>query len=283
MRTLEYSQLPLVTDRNFSRKRGAAVTVGVFDGIHRGHMKLLDEVTSDKNLDSYVVTFHENPKKILYPETFHGCILTQRQKLEHLEQHGIDTAVLIDFSSDFSKLRGEDFFDYLSSHIPMVKLVIGSNFRCGIGASFTAGLIEKYFEHTSVQTSIIEQLVHDDVNRVSSSYVRLLIKRGNMVKAAELLDKMYALDLTRCSVQQTGKVVHIDPEEITQLLPPPGLYRSSIAVGDAQGALYEGVLLIDRSSLRVRLQQPLGKSEVIRELLIAEKIPDDKENSHPWL
>jgi riboflavin kinase / FMN adenylyltransferase len=283
MRKLEYSQLPLVKNRNFSHARGAAVTVGVFDGIHRGHMKLLNEVTSDPHLESYVVTFHENPKKILYPDTFHGCILTQRQKLEHLEQHGIDTAVMIDFSSDFSKLRGEDFFDYLSGHIPMVKLVIGSNFRCGIGASFTAGMIEKYFEQTSVQTSIIEQLVHDDTNRVSSSYVRLLIKRGNMVKAAELLDKVYALDLTRCSVQQTGKVVHIDPEELTQLLPPPGLYRSSLVFDDAEGTLREGVLLIDRKSLRVRLQQPPGQQVGIKELLIVEKIPDDKEKSHPWL
>ncbi len=273
MRVLDYSQLSLLKNVPADKKKPAAVTVGVFDGIHKGHMKLLNEVTSNPQLDSYVITFHENPKKILRPDDFHGCILTKRQKMEHLEAHGIDTVVLIDFSSDFSKLRGEEFFDYVSGHIPLVKLIIGSNFRCGIGASFTAGMIREYYRNAPVEMCIIDQLVHDDKNRISSSYVRLLIKKGNMGKAAELLDKVYSLDLTACGLKVNSSGILINPDEIIQLLPPPGLYN--ILMVNGSGADLEplrGTLLISESLLSVQLEKQLYNTAVKRELMITEKI-----------
>jgi riboflavin kinase / FMN adenylyltransferase len=274
MRVLDYSQLSLLNDVPADKKKPAAVTVGVFDGIHKGHMKLLNEVTSNPKLDSYVITFHENPKKILRPDDFHGCILTKRQKMEHLDAHGIDTVVLIDFSSDFSKLRGEEFFDYVSGHIPLVKLIIGSNFRCGIGASFTAGMIRNYYRNSPVEVSIIDQLVHDDKNRISSSYVRLLIKKGNMKKAAELLDKVYSLDLTVCGLKVNGSSIFINPEDIIQLLPPPGLYRVVMVDGSyADSDPDRGTLLISESLLTVQLEKPLYNiAAAKRELMIIEKI-----------
>jgi riboflavin kinase / FMN adenylyltransferase len=264
MRILDFEKLKLT---EFYSKKKAAVTIGVFDGIHKGHMKLLHQVTMDSSLESYVITFYVNPKKILHPESFHGCILTQKQKLEHLEAYGIDNVILIDFSSDFSKLRGEKFFDYITSNIHIKKLIIGSNFKCGINASYTAPMINEYFSTMDTETVIVEQLLNSSNIRISSSYVRQLIMHGEMIEAAEFLDKIYALDFSSSKFNLSDTVISIKKTEIIQLLPPPGLYIVSV---DDGLSIINGILKIDKFEVIVKLEKKCNNLKK-HEIMIIEK------------
>lgn len=270
MRIVDYQDLPTLYDEKTPR-RDASVTIGVFDGIHRGHMLLLQKVTENPDLESIVITFHENPKKILRPDTFHGCILTERQKLEHLKAHGIDTVILIDFSADFSKLRGDEFFTFVAQHIPMVKLVVGSNFRCGINASFDAEKIKEFFYGSRVDAQIVERLVHDKNKKISSSYVRRLIKAGRMGRAAELLDRTYSLDLSKIPIEMEEGRMILHPGDVVQLLPPPGLYRISLGQDPSN---YFSTLTIEHNRLVVDLDWDEWLESAWRELNIIEKIDD---------
>lgn len=245
----------------------AAVTIGVFDGIHKGHIKLLHMVTQDASLESFVITFYVNPKKILRPDSFHGCILTQKQKMEHLEAYGIDNVILIDFSADFSKLRGDSFFDYISSYINIKKLIIGSNFRCGIHASFTAPMISEYFSNSDTDTIIVDQLLTSSNIRISSSYVRQLIMHGEMKEAAEFLDKIYALDFSLSKFNLSDEIIRIKKTEIMQLLPPPGLYY--VSVNNCLSVI-NGILQIDESDVTIKLEKKCNNLEK-HEIMIIEK------------
>ena len=265
MRILNFEMLK---NTYLSTNRKAALTIGVFDGIHKGHIKLFHEVTRDPDLESFVITFFTNPKKILRPDSFHGCILTQKQKLEHLEAYGIDNVILIDFSSDFSKLRGDEFLERISSNISIAKLIIGSNFRCGINASFTAAMIQKFFLSSETETFIVDQLVNNSSIRISSSYIRQLIMHGEMKEAADFLDRIYSLDLTSSKLEQCDKVIIIKKTEILQLLPPPGLY--DVLVKD-ESSIINGKLKIDESKLTIRLEKVYDDLKN-QEIMIIDKI-----------
>jgi len=264
MRILDFEKL-IEAEVNSAKK--AAVTIGVFDGIHKGHIKLLHQVTQDPELESFVITFYVNPKKILRPDSFHGCILTRKQKLEHLEAYGIDNVILIDFSSDFSKLRGDKFFDYITSYINIQKLIIGSNFRCGINASFTAPMIKDYFSNMDTETIIVDQLVNSSNIRISSSYVRQLIMHGEMKEAAEFLDKIYALDFSSSKFNQSDLIISIKKTEILQLLPPPGLYYVLVNEGLS---IINGILKIDELHVTVKLETKCNNL-IKHEIMIIEK------------
>jgi riboflavin kinase / FMN adenylyltransferase len=92
-----------------------AATIGVFDGVHRGHMELIGRVrkAASGRRNSLVVTFRENPKKFLKARGYNGDLMTLEQKLELFERMGISAVVLIDFSGHFGKLGGSDFLEAL--------------------------------------------------------------------------------------------------------------------------------------------------------------------------
>ena len=99
----------------------AAITVGVFDGIHIGHQKLTEKIqryaAGRDGTEAVVFTFMNNPSAFFHPNRFLGNITTIEQKLRLFRKMGLEHLVLIDFSVDFSKLTGNDFFSILKFHL----------------------------------------------------------------------------------------------------------------------------------------------------------------------
>src|SRR5208337_4453660 len=108
-----------------------AAAIGVFDGLHIGHRELVGRVLERGGLERTVVTFEDNPKRMLSPESFRGALSTLDQKLALIDSAGVDLCVLIDFSGDFSKLPGRQFLSMLSDSAELRYLAVGSDFRCG--------------------------------------------------------------------------------------------------------------------------------------------------------
>lgn len=208
-----------------------AITIGVFDGIHKGHEQLLREVISVESRESIVLAFHENPKIVLGKLDPASRLVTNRQKIQILSEYGIDHLVLIDFSSDFSKLQGEDFIESLRTLFNIKKLVLGRNFKCGKGASFTADDIHGLLSKNSIEVVILDQVMVGCVE-ISSTLIRNLISEGDLHEVEGLLGRKYSLDLTGVPVHHGIDITEIKTQDLYQLLPPPGAYDVIMSLCD---------------------------------------------------
>ena len=165
----------------------SAITVGVFDGLHRGHTELINLIVR-RGPNPTVITFRENPKKLLSPEGTYRELFTLNQKLKALEERGICRVVLIDFSEEFSKIKGRVFVDLLHEPGKMVYMAIGSDFRCGCQKDTGAGIIKEINEGKGIPTDVVPTVfLHDEP--VSSSRIRSAIQHGDMKLAALLMGR----------------------------------------------------------------------------------------------
>jgi len=168
-------------------EKESAVTIGVFDGVHRGHLLLLEK-TKSKGLFSVVVTFTEHPRRALKPEKTHIDIISQEEKINVFKSLGIDALVLIDFSLEFSKTSGEDFLDSLSRYVNMRYLIIGNDFKCGHNGSFNSEKISGFCTKKKISCEIVPPLSEGGIP-ISSSRIRAALIAGDRRQAELLLGR----------------------------------------------------------------------------------------------
>jgi hypothetical protein len=232
--------------------RGIAMTVGVFDGIHRGHQALLERVLSS-GLTAAAVCFKRSPKFILRPETDEGDIMGERQKLRLFEQMGIALTVMIDFSEKFSKLNGKEFIDLLADRGNLRFLVIGSNFRCGYRHATDAALIRTMNLDRGIPTEVAEPVTAGG-ERVSSSRIRAAIASGRLVEASELLGRRVEIDFAGLSADPGPGGVYFDLARENRIMPPPGRYPALLFEDSPQGRGVE--ISIDGNGVFIPLNGP---------------------------
>ncbi|MFZ4063197.1 MAG: bifunctional riboflavin kinase/FAD synthetase [Polynucleobacter sp.] len=186
----------------FSAGPACALSIGNFDGVHRGHRALLKQLREgalEKGLVSCVMTFEPHPKEFFSPEQAPPRILNLRDKLAAFAQMGIDRVVVEHFNSAFARLTPEQFvLEILVKQLNTKWILIGDDFcygakRAGNFASLkVAG--EKYgFEVSSIHT------VLEDGERISSSALREALAAGDMEQASKLLGRPYGI---------SGHVIH---------------------------------------------------------------------------
>ena len=193
---------------------GAAITIGVFDGVHLGHRMLINKIVQ-RGPNPTIVTFRENPKKVILrlagkEDTYEGDIFSLEQKLTAFENLGAEKVILIDFSEDFSKLKGREFFELLYTYGRMGFLAIGSNFRCGFRQDTNAELIREMNTIKGIPTEIVAPLAlpmalpeAGDSEPVSSSRIRSAISCGHIALAAAMMGRNVEVDL-RTVLMRTG-------------------------------------------------------------------------------
>lgn len=208
--------------------RPSAVTVGVFDGVHIGHRALIGRILSRAgDLDPTVVTFRQNPKELLHPETFHGAVLTLRQKLESLEESGIGTCVLIDFSGNFSKLGGNEFVSTLIRSCGVRFFAVGNDFKCGHRLSTNAPMLRDIARGLGAEVDIVDPVLVGG-ERVSSSLIRSELARGRTDRANAMLGRPYTLDLRAVEREYSGTTIKLLPRARGYVLPRNGQYAARI-------------------------------------------------------
>ncbi len=217
------------------------MAIGVFDGIHLGHQALLQRIVAKGDLsERYVFTFKNNPKTVLGKKGYDKNILTVRQKVDLLTEYHVENIVLIDFSSEFSKLRGEDFFTMISNASKLRYVVIGENFRCGHRAMFSADKIQRWYSDTETDVEIVPSVLLDGV-RVSSSFIRRAILHGDISSANSMLGRVFSVDMANIP-HRKGKTFDIELHDIKQILPPPGSYNVTYICSD--NTFYHGKMSI---------------------------------------
>jgi hypothetical protein len=201
-----------------------AAAIGVFDGLHIGHRKLVGRVLGREGLVSTIVTFAENPKRFLSPATFQGELSTLDQRLSLIDSMGVDLCVLIDFSGDFSKLPGRQFLSMLRDGGDLRFLAVGSDFRCGHRLDTDAEDIRRFCAERSIGVELLSS-VHWAGHPVSSSRIRKAILEGRLEDAANMLGRPYEIDLRDSLTSAEGRFVPAGG----QARPPAGSYEAVVS------------------------------------------------------
>jgi riboflavin kinase/FMN adenylyltransferase len=228
-----------------------ALSVGVFDGVHRGHQRLIAKIleyAAGRGGLGGVITFRQNPRRVLHPAGYPGDIYSLPQKLKTLEALGVGFAVLIDFSGDFSRISGKEFTAFLINR-RIGYLALGANFRCGYRLDTGARRMRDMMAEGGTLTDLVPQFRAGGAP-VSSSRIRESIRGGDTSGASGLLGRPYSLDLSGLCPTPGEGVFSWDLGG--RVLPPAGLYdvriRSGAAEFPAEAVLDSRRLVLKRDS-----------------------------------
>lgn len=169
---------------------GSVVTIGSFDGVHRGHRQVLQQLcqtAQEKALPSIVVTFEPHPQQVLDQNPDFFLISTLEQKIELLSQQKIDYIYIIPFTKEFAELTSEEFIkQVLIDKLKTRYLIMGPNHRFGKNRSGTYSSTHHLAELQGIDILMIEEYLLDDI-AVRSTQIRKKIAMGNFEEAEELL------------------------------------------------------------------------------------------------
>ncbi len=221
---LEYSWTD-ITQAKEPLLKGVSLTIGVFDGLHMGHRALITRVVENPGrYTPVVVSFRENPLKILRPEAYSGDILTPAQKKARLEALGVGAVVLIDFSFNFSRISAKIFFELITAAFTIKEMVVGDNFRFGYKKSADIRVLEDFAAAAGIRLEIIRPVIFKE-RIVSSTRIREAISRGMFEEVGEMLGHDYVVQIPETGHEdRRGDAVVIDNSGFTQILPQSGTY-----------------------------------------------------------
>jgi riboflavin kinase/FMN adenylyltransferase len=175
--------------------RDAAVTIGKFDGVHRGHQHLiarLIERARAESLASVVIVLYPSPATVLRPGTAVNYLTSLEERLELLRQLGPDSVGILPFTSEMAQLSARDFAALLTEELRMRLLFIGPDFALGRNREGTAGALRRIGGELgfSVETA---DLLAQDGEKVGSSAVRQALAAGDAEEVARLLGRPFSL------------------------------------------------------------------------------------------
>jgi riboflavin kinase/FMN adenylyltransferase len=220
---------------------GVSLSIGVFDGVHRGHQELIRRIVS-RSPYSTVVTFVQNPKSVLSPDTYEGDIFSLKQKLALFEALGINRAVLIDFSGNFSKLTGREFIYLLKKRCRIEYAALGENFRCGYRLDTGAELVRTLMNEDGAVADLVPPVMEGRFP-VSSSRIRAAISSGDLSTAAVLLGRNVRIDVSDMPVRTATEGRFYDLAAVSRVAPPPGQYRALVYGAEAAKGLTSEIFI----------------------------------------
>jgi riboflavin kinase/FMN adenylyltransferase len=208
-----------------------AVTIGVYDGVHRGHRAVLESLVH--RTDGYpvaVVSFADHPLRVLDPERAPGLITTLEQRLEELADAGVAVTALLDFDEIMRATSAEDFVRHVLVDGLHARLVaVGSDFRFGHQRLGDVDLLRRMGGELGFDVLALDLAQADGVP-VSSTQIRRLIVAGDMEAAGDLLGRRFSLRGRVVAGDGRGGAIgyHTANLELapTQVLPARGVYAA---------------------------------------------------------
>lgn len=239
-----YSDPDSFTDKN------VVLTIGMFDGVHEGHAKLLEHVVDQakkKNAKSTVLTFWPHPRLVLQQNTDKlQFITTLDEKTKIISEKGIDNLILLPFSKELANLTAEQFItEILIKKIGMSHLVVGYNHRFGKDRIANFESYVAYSKKHSFGISRVDAVYKSETS-ISSTIIREFLLSGNIEEANGLLGYRFSIFGTVKGGQRLGRklgypTANITPNENYKLIPSSGVYACLVHV---MGKPYKGMLNI---------------------------------------
>ena len=221
------------------------LTIGNFDGVHKGHLALFDKVKklAKKNKgQSVVMTFDPHPIKIMKPGRQPPVITLIEQKLKLITEAGIEMILCIPFSREFSSLSAREFVkDFLLDRIGIKDLVVGHDYTFGKGRQGNIDLLQSMGAELGFRVQLIDPVYLDDT-LISSTNIRRTVHKGDVAKARQMLGRSYRVCGTVTSgAGRGGKILGFPTANlilIDELIPKIGAY---VVLVNLDGKQYQGV------------------------------------------
>ncbi|HWF39503.1 MAG TPA: bifunctional riboflavin kinase/FAD synthetase [Candidatus Acidoferrales bacterium] len=224
-------------ERFGAARRPSVLTIGNFDGMHRGHQEILKRVVLDarrKECMAAVLTFFPHPVRVLRPTDAPMLLNTLDQRLAAFEAAGIEAALVLRFDEALSKMGAEEFVEkYLAETMRAREVLVGENFRFGHKQQGDMATLRALGKRFGFEVEIVGSLQVDD-SVVSSTAVRTTVSEGRMEDAAHLLGRPFTLSgqVQRGTGQGRKLVVPtLNLKTEQELLPKRGVYVTRTIVG----------------------------------------------------
>jgi riboflavin kinase/FMN adenylyltransferase len=229
---------------------GVVATVGTFDGVHRGHWAVLEELAAEgrrRGMPTLLVTFDPHPLRIVRPEFAPRLLSTPAEKVEILAQAPLDYVALLRFTAALAAFTPRQFVEeILLARLGMRHLVIGYDHGFGRGRSGDVDTLREIGSELHFGVDVVGP-VESDSGAISSSRVRAALEAGEVRSAAESLGRPYSLSGTVVRGAGAGRrlgfpTANLQVDHADKLIPHEGIYavRAALRERYADGVLHLG-------------------------------------------
>ena len=243
------SQRPATCKKRLKKIENAVVTTGTFDGVHIGHLRIIDrlkEIAQAVNGETILLTFSPHPRMVLFSDNDLKLISTKNEKIALLKQAGIDHLIIHPFSREFSRLSSVEFVrDVLVNKIGTSRLVIGYNHHFGRNRE---GSFEHLKEYGPLYGFQVEEICAQDVDEVSvsSTKIRKALDEGCISTARQYLTHDFSLTGIIVKGNHLGHSIgfptaNIEVSEESKVVPANGVYACYVLL---RGKKMKGMLNI---------------------------------------
>jgi riboflavin kinase/FMN adenylyltransferase len=235
---------------SFSPEKDTILTIGVFDGVHLGHKKLIAELTGQahqKNLLAGVITFRQHPEDLLKSGKRLPFLTDIKTRSKLLKDEGVDFIITLSFNKELAALSARQFLGLLQEHLRMKGLVIGPDFALGKSREGDISAIKQLGKETGFSVSVVPPLkINGEV--VSSTLLRKALAEGNICKVKALTGRPYSLHGKVVEGAGRGEGLGFPTANMDvksgQALPPDGVY---VGLTRFNGTMYQAMTNIGRN------------------------------------
>jgi riboflavin kinase/FMN adenylyltransferase len=213
------------------------LTIGVFDGVHRGHREIIKKLVHDAHANgspAVVLTFHPHPASVLTGREIQ-CLTTPDERAEILGSLGVDVIITQRFTPDLSAVPAHEYMSRLKASLGLSRLLIGYDFALGKGREGNAPRLTEIGKGLDYSVEIIPA-VSDESGVISSTAIRKLISTGNITEASNLLGYPYPMGGLVMHGAGRGRQINFPTANIDypaqKAIPTNGIYACWAVLGD---------------------------------------------------
>jgi riboflavin kinase/FMN adenylyltransferase len=217
-------------------------TVGVFDGLHRGHQQIIARArqrAAERDLPTVLLTFTPHPSEVVRPGSHPPQLTTNTRKAELAAELGVDVVVFLPFTLEFSKLSPEEFIhEAVVAGLHADAVVVGENFRFGHKAAGNVAMLSDLGRRWGFDAEGVT-LLTEAGRPISSTYIRSCVEAGDMTAAAHALGRPHRLDGVVVRGDQRGRELGYPTANVRTAsfaaVPADGIYAGRVARIDEWG------------------------------------------------
>jgi riboflavin kinase/FMN adenylyltransferase len=243
------------------------VTIGSFDGVHRGHQEILRLLTSsarEHDAKSVVLTFFPHPAVVLGKRIDPFYLTSPEEKAELLFNFGVDYVITYPFDKDVAQLSANEFMSSLQDHLNIRELIVGYDFALGHDRQGDASFLKQLGELKGFSVQTVPPFKNGN-EVVSSSYIRNFLREGDVKSAATFLGRNFFMDAKVIHGDGRGRTIGIPTANLDiwkeKAIPKPGVYACEVVVA---GKKYMSVTNIGyRPTFEGALTEPRVETHII--------------------
>jgi riboflavin kinase/FMN adenylyltransferase len=227
--------------RRYAPGRPTALTIGVFDGVHRGHRYLIDSlITRARALDlaAGAVTLYPNPEQVLRPQARVPYLTSLEERLDLLRASGLDFVVLLTFTSDLAELSADAFVSMLHEELSMRLLFMGPDHAFGRDREGTPDRMTELGRRLGFAVELLRTPLNADDHTVSATAIRTALTAGDLDTVASLLGRPYSIRGPVVRGQELGRQIGFPTANVgitaDRALPAFGVYAAWAYLGESR-------------------------------------------------